>query len=332
MTHPTCSKLVLPIVIGLASVSLSACKLSDLVGDDDDNTSFVALQGRAANADGPMAGATIKIKDANGEAFTVFSNASGYFSLRQDTSEEDYVELVAPIIVSTDYNTDTYNSVLCNIVYSNLSNAIDTVNVHAVTEAVMDATSSTDNAYSNWEFGAQGNYCNQAFAANFNDAANALDTTFNFFNILFDANGTGFDALQRAFNPEEFEPPYHGESRIEDSLGSIVNFEDGLWLIQATGNSGSDTISATREEQAITITLPDLRAFIEELIEEASEADITITSLTATIDGDGLGEVGTEVTANLRGSVALQGAAAIRRNFNIDVTVQRVGGDVGGPL
>jgi hypothetical protein len=273
MTYPTCSKLVLPIVIGLASVSLSACKLSDLVGDDDEKTSFVALQGRAANTDGPMAGATINIKDANGQTFTVFSNASGYFSLQQDTADEGYADLAAPIIVRTDFNETRYNSVLCNVVYSNLSTAIDTVNVNTLTEFVMyETTGTSSTAYDNWTTSAKDQYCNQVFAENFSSTAFGLDSEFNFFNTLFDANNTGFDILLRGFSSSGFalDEPAEG-FHVRDSLGSIVNFEDGFWLIQATGNSGSDSISATRAEQAITITLPDLRAFIEELIEEASD-------------------------------------------------------------
>ncbi len=336
MTIKLDSRILLPVLLGSVLLSASGCKLSDLVDSDDESTSFVALQGRAANADGPMASAVIEVKDSNPATspITLYANSSGYFSLVQDSAAEDYVELSPPIIIRTDYNDVSYNSVLCNIVYGNLSDAVDTVNIHPLTEFVMyETTGTSSTAYENWTTGASDQYCNEMFAVNFNNTAASLGTDFNFFNTLFSANGTGFDALLRDFSPEGFPlPDASPEFHISDSLGSLTNFAEGLWRIEATGSVGSSSISRTFDESDITITLPDLRAFAQELIEEASEADATINSLTVSIQGDGIGEIGSTVSANLRGSASLSGASAVSRSFNIDINVERIDQTLGAPL
>jgi hypothetical protein len=224
--------------------------------------------------------------------------------------------------------------VLCNVVYSNLSNVIDTVNVNTLTEFVMHKTTDTNNtAYDNWTTGAKDQYCNQLFAETFRSTASGLENEFNFLNTLFDANNTGFDVLLRGFSSEEFELDEPGAFfNIDNGLGSIVNYDEGRWIIEATGTAGSFSINTTREESAITITLADLKAFLEELIEAESAEGVTITSLTATLGGNGLGEINTTVTANVRGSASLSGASVVSRNFNIDVTVLRQAGEVGDPL
>lgn len=336
MTIKLDSRILLPLLLGGAVLSTPGCKLSDLVDNDDESTTFVALQGRAANADGPMVGAIIEVKDSNpaNDPITLYANNSGYFALVQDTDDFDYVELTPPIIIRTDYNETSYNSVLCNIVYRDLSGAIDTVNIHPLTEFVMHETTGTSNtAFDNWTTGASDQYCNEAFAGNFTNTAASLGTDFNFFNTLFSANNTGFDALLRGFSTDGFLPPdADPDFHVTDSLGSLTNFAEGRWLIQATGSAGSSTISSTFDEGDITITLPDLRAFAEELIEEAAEVGAVIESFNVTIQADGLGEIGSTVLANLRGSASLSGAGVVQRNFNIDIQIERIAGNVGDPL
>ena len=111
----------LALVAALGAITLTGCKLSDLTDSEDDG-SKVVLQGRAAIG-APMAGATIDIKDANGNSYRVYADASGYFAL--EIEEEEFrprlivptSELRAPVIVRATFNESEYHSVLCNVVY-----------------------------------------------------------------------------------------------------------------------------------------------------------------------------------------------------------------------
>ena len=320
-----------------ASIGLTGCKLSDLV-DGDEKTSFVALQGTATTTSGPMIGARVDIKDANGNEFAAYVESSGYFSLVQDPDDEEkeYVELQAPLILSVDYNEETYRSVLCNIVYSQFGAAIDTVNVHPLTEFVMDKTTgSVDSAYADWEEGASSDYCqNPFFVENFNNIASSLEGngTFNFFNTLFSANDTGFDSVLRDFNPEmlpdgEADEDFH----LVDGLGSLVMVPGTSWNGTAVGSFGSEAIDESAEGIQIDITPEGLADTLEDLLSN-EESEVELQSLSISAEGNGIGEIGTTATVRLKGTAALAGAELITRKFDLTLDLVRVeGGGIMGP-
>ena len=301
--------------LSVSATGLAGCKLSDLT-DSDESTSRTLIQGRAA-VGAPMVGATIDIKDANGQQFRVYSDGSGYFSLILDSEEDDFEDLAAPIIVRATNNEDVYPSVLCNIVYGEL----DSVNVHPVTEYVMDQTAAVDTAYALWETTGKTGYCNAAFAYNFRATASTLDTTFNFFNSAFDADGTGFDAILDSFNPDTFTPIAAAEDfHILNGLGSLVIIPGTTWSSTASGTFAGQPYEDSRVTE-ITVTADGLRNLIDALLEEESAQDVEIESLTITVEGDGIGEEGTTVQANLKGKA---GVGLVTRSFNITVDLERI--------
>mgnify|MGYP006142654897 CR=1 FL=1 len=301
-----------------ATFALTGCELSGLT-DSDDDTRSTPIQGRAATG-APMVGATIDIKDANGQEFRVYTDGSGYFALTLDSEEDVFEALAAPILVRATNNADVYHSVLCNIVYGEF----DSVNVHPLTEYVMDETAAVDTAYAMWETTGKGEYCNAEFAYNFRAAADTLNTDFNFFNSAFDANGTGFDAILDSFNPVTFDPVVPAENfHILNGLGSLVLIPGTIWSATGSGTFGGEAYEDSRNVET-PVTAAGLRTLIETLLEEEAAQDIEIESLTITLAGDGIGEEGTTVQANVRGTAALATPSFVRRNFNIDLDLERI--------
>ena len=314
----------LALVAALGTITLTGCKLSDLT-DSDDDTSTVALQGRAAIG-APMAGATIDIKDANSNTYRVYADASGYFSLVLDEEEflprgvESSTLLRGPIIVRATFNETEYHSVLCNVVYGEF----DSVNVHPLTDYVMNETADVATAYNMWTSGASDNYCNEEFMDNFRNTAATLETTFNFFNSAFDANGTGFDAVLDSFNPETFTAePAADNFRILNGLGSLVLVPGTTWAATATGTFDGDPVNEERTGE-VEITADGLRELIGNVLESAAEDEIEIDSLTITLEGDGIGEIGTQVTAVLKGKAGLASLGFVTRSFNVTVELERI--------
>ncbi|MEE4249672.1 MAG: hypothetical protein V2I38_03720 [Alcanivoracaceae bacterium] len=319
-----------------ASIALTGCKLSDLV-DGDEKTSFVALQGTATTTSGPMIGARVDIKDANGNEFAAYVESSGYFSLVQDPEDEDseYVELQAPIILSVDYNEETYRSVLCNIVYGPFGAAIDTVNVHPLTEFVMDETTgSVDTAYAGWSEGDSEDYCNNSFfVTNYNNIASSLEGngTFNFFNTLFNANDTGFDSVLRDFDPEMTIGEAPSDFHLVNGLGSLVMIPGTAWDGTATGTFAGESVEEVGDGIQIDITPEGLADTLEDLLSEVAESDIEVQSLSITAEGNGIGEIGTTAKVRVKGSAALVGAEIISKSFDITLDLVRVEGGVSVP-
>lgn len=293
-------------------IGLSGCKVSGSDGDSE----ATLIQGRAAT-DTPMVGATIDIKDANGQQFRVYSDGSGYFALILDSEEDSFDDLAAPIIVRATNNEDVYHSVLCNLVYGEL----DSVNVHPLTEYVMDQTSPVDNAYALWETTAKGNYCNAAFAYNFRATASTLGTSFNFFNSAFDANNTGFDAILDSFNPATFTPVAAADDfHIVNGLGSLVVIPGTIWSIAADGTFNGLPYSDARNLE-VPVNPQGLRNLVDTLLEDETAQDVEIESLVITLEGDGIGEEGTTVQAKLKGKAVVN---AVSQAFNITVDLERV--------
>ena len=318
------SMLPLALLIGGATL-LGGCKLSDLNDDDDDDGPTVVLQGRAA-VGGPMIGATIDIKDADGREFRVYSDASGYFSLTLDDDDvaprfiAPATSLTAPIIVRADYNESTYHSVLCNIVYGER----DSVNVHPLTQYVMNSTATVASAYANWTDGASDDYCNAAFNDVFRDTAATLGSPFNFFNSAFSANGSGFDATLASFNPATFDRGTAAEGfHIANGLGSLVLIPGTVWSGTVSGKFGEDTIEEM-VEQELDVDAAGLRSLVEELLAGYSRDSIEIESLTAVVEGDGTGEAGTTFKAVLKGKAAINGLSVVTRSFNITMELERI--------
>lgn len=302
-------------ILAASSAGLAGCKISDL-NDSDDNTSFTAIQGRAA-VGAPMVGATIDIKDANGQQFRVYTDGSGYFSLTLDSEEDGFEELAAPIIVRATNNEDVYHSVLCNIVYGEF----DSVNVHPLTEYVMDETAPVATAYAMWETTGKTGYCNAEFAYNFRATASTLGTDFNFFNSAFDANGTGFDAILDSFNPNTFVPVAAADNfHIVNGLSSLVVIPGTTWSSTASGTFDGAAYADSRTAE-IAVTAEGLRELIDTLLEEEAAQEVEIESLVITLEGDGIGEEGTTVQANLKGKADV---GLITRNFNITVDLERI--------
>lgn len=305
-------------IAAAASIGLTGCKLSDL-NDSDEDTRVTLIQGRAATT-APMAGATIEIKDANGQEFRVYSDGSGYFSLVLDTEEDVFDDLLAPVIIRATDNEDVYHSVLCNIVYGEF----DSVNVHPLTDYVMNETAAVATAYAMWASGASNNYCNEPFINVFRDTASTLGTSFNFFNSAFDANGSGFDALLDSFNPETFvRENADAGFRILNGLGSLALIPGTTWAATATGTLDGNAVN---EEFAgeVEVTAAGLRDLIDGVLEDVTGDEIEIESLTITLEGDGVGEVGTQVTAVLKGKAALASLSSVTRNFNVTVELERI--------
>lgn len=301
--------------LAVSVTGLAGCKLSDLT-DSDESTSKTLIQGRAA-VGAPMVGATIDIKDANGQQFRVYSDGSGYFALILDSEEDSFEDLVAPIIVRATNNEDVYHSVLCNIVYGEF----DSINVHPVTEYVMDQTASVDTAYNLWETTGKTGYCNAAFAYNFRATASTLDSTFNFFNSAFDADGTGFDAILDSFNPATFTPVAAADDfHILNGLGSLVVIPGTTWSSTASGTFAGQDYEDSRITE-ITVTADGLRDLVDTLLEEEAAQEVEIESLVITLEGDGIGEEGTTVQANLNGKADV---GLVTRSFNITVDLERV--------
>jgi hypothetical protein len=303
---------VLIACLATALTGLAGCEISG----SDDNSEATLIQGRAA-VGVPMVGATIDIKDANGQQFRVYSNGSGYFALVLDSEADNFEDLAAPIIVRATNNEDVYHSVLCNIVYGEF----DSVNVHPVTEYVMNQTASADTAYALWETTGKTGYCNAAFAHNFRATASTLGTTFNFFNSAFDADGTGFDAILDSFNPATFTPVDAADDfHIQNGLGSLVVIPGTIWSSTASGTFDGQAYDDSRTAE-ITVTAEGLRNLIDTLLEEETAQDVEIKSLVITLEGDGTGEEGTSVLANLKGKAD---AGSITRSFNITVDLERI--------
>lgn len=302
-------------IFTVSVIGLSGCKLSDL-NDADKNTSTTLIQGRAA-VGAPMVGATIDIKDANGQEFRVYSDGSGYFALTLDSEEDVFDDLAAPILVRATNNEDVYHSVLCNIVYGEF----DSVNVHPLTEYVMDETAPVATAYAMWETTGKTGYCNAAFAYNFRATASTLGTDFNFFNSAFDANGTGFDAILDSFNPATFTPVAAADDfHIMNGLNSLVVIPGTTWSSTASGTFDGAAYADSRTGE-ITVTAEGLRELIDTLLEEEAAQEVEIESLVITLEGDGIGEEGTTVQANLKGKADV---GLITRNFNITVDLERI--------
>lgn len=302
------------LITGLAATiaGLTGCKISG----SDGNSEATLMQGRAAT-DTPMVGATIDIKDANGQQFRVYSDGSGYFALVLDSEEDSFDDLAAPIIVRATNNEDVYHSVLCNIVYGEF----DSVNVHPLTEYVMDQTTAVDSAYALWETSAKGDYCNAAFAYNFRAAASTLGTNFNFFNSAFDANNTGFDLILNSFNPVTFTPVAAADDfHIVNGLGSLVVIPGTIWSVSASGTFNGLPYDDSRSEE-VAVTAEGLRNLIDTLLEDETAQDVEIESLVITLEGDGIGEEGTTVQANLKGKAVVDTAS---QAFNITVDLERV--------
>ncbi|MDF1628581.1 MAG: hypothetical protein P1U78_02190 [Alcanivoracaceae bacterium] len=324
-----------------ASVGLSGCKLSDLV-DGDEKTSFVALQGTATTTDGPMVGARVDIKDANGAEYVAYVESSGYFSLEQDPEDEDteYSPLEGPIILRVDYNEQTYHSVLCNVVYSQFGSTIDTVNVHTLTDFVMRGTADVGEAYDVWNDGASGDFCsNTGFIWNFNDLAYSLEGngTFNFFNTLFSADNTGFDSVLRNFDPESFNPETDldeapSDFHIVDGLGSLVSTPGTAWNGTATGTFAGETVNEVGEGIQIDITPEGLTETLEDLLSGAVENEVELQSLSISAQGDGIGEVGTTAVVRLKGSAAVAGAELVSKSFDITLDLELVEGELIPPI
>ena len=332
-------------------VGLSGCKLSDLI-DSDESSKFVALQGTAATADGPMIGARVDIKDANGNEFAAYVDSSGYFSLTQDPDDEDeeYIELRAPLILSVDYNEQTYRSMLCNIVYSQFGDAIDTVNIHPLTEFVMAETAGTTGTdYANWTEGASETYCSLGgFVTSYNNIAHTLagnivtnpyseeeyQGAFNFFNTLFNADGTGFDEVLDNFDPGMQIDEAPEWFRISNSLGSLNLLPGTSWNGTATGRFGADTINETGDNIQISITPDGLAETLEDLLSNQAENEIELQSLSISAEGLGIGEIGTTATVRLKGTAALVGASIVNRDFDITLELVRVEGGlvIDGPV
>lgn len=332
-------------------IGLSGCKLSDLI-DSDESSKFVALQGTAATAEGPMIGARVDIKDANGNEFAAYVDSSGYFSLTQDPDEEDeeYIELRAPLILSVDYNEQTYRSMLCNIVYSQFGDAIDTVNVHPLTEFVMAKTAGTTSTdYADWTSGASEKYCSTgAFVERYNNIAHTLtgnivtnpyseeeyQGAFNFFNTLFSANGTGFDEVLDNFDPEMIINEAPEWFRISNSLGSLNLLPGTSWDGAATGRFGSETVNEFAENIDISVTPEGLAETLEDLLRSLAENEIELQSLSISAEGLGIGEIGTTATVHLKGTAALVGASIVNRDFDITLELERVAGGlvIDGPV
>lgn len=314
----------LALVAALGAITLTGCKLSDLTDSEDDG-SKVVLQGRAAIG-APMAGATIDIKDANGNSYRVYADASGYFAL--EIEEEEFrprlivptSELRAPVIVRATFNESEYHSVLCNVVYGEF----DSVNVHPLTDYVMNETAAVATAYDMWTSGASSNYCNATFVEIFRDTASTLGTSFNFFNSAFEANGSGFDALLDSFNPETFERDSADAGfRVVNGLGSLALIPGTTWAASATGTFDGNPVNEQRTGE-VEITADGLRELIAGVLENAAEDEIEIESLTITLEGDGVGEIGTQVTAILKGRAALAGLGFVARSFNVTVELERI--------
>lgn len=305
-------------IAAATAISLTGCKLSDL-NDSDEDTRTTPVQGRAAIG-APMVGATIDIKDANGQEFRVYSDGTGYFALVLDSEEDVFDDLAAPVIIRATNNEDVYHSVLCNIVYGEF----DSVNVHPLTEYVMDETASVATAYALWETTGKDGYCNAAFAYNFRAAASTLGTAFNFFNSAFDADGTGFDAVLDSFNPNTFMPVAAADDfHILNGLGSLVVIPGTTWSATASGTFDGETFEDSRTGE-ITVNAEGLRDLIDTLLEDEAAQEVEIESLVITLEGDGIGEEGTIVQANLRGRAALADLGFVTRNFNINVDLERI--------
>ncbi|MCC1496024.1 hypothetical protein [Alcanivorax sp. 1008] len=323
-----------------ASVGLSGCKLSDLV-DGDEQTSFVALQGTATTADGPMVGARVDIKDANGDMYVAYVESSGYFSLVQDPEDDEmeYSPLEGPIILRVDYNEQTYHSVLCNVVYSQFGSTIDTVNVHTLTDFAMRGTADVDEAYAFWDE-ANGEFCsNMEFAWDVNNLAYSLEGngTFNFFNTLFSADNTGFDSVLRNFDPESFNPETDldeapSDFHLANGLGTLVTTPGTAWDGTATGTFAGETVNEVGEGIQIDITPEGLTATLEELLSGAVENEVELQSLSISAEGDGIGEVGTTAVVRLKGSAAIAGAGLVSKNFDITLDLELVEGGLIPPI
>lgn len=298
--------------LAAAITGLTGCKVSG----SDGNSEATLIQGRAAT-DTPMVGATIDIKDANGQQFRVYSDGSGYFALILDREDGSFDDLAAPIIVRATNNEDVYHSVLCNIVYGEF----DSVNVHPLTEYVMDQTAAVDSAYDLWETTAKGGYCNAAFAYHFRAAASTLGTTFNFFNSAFDANNTGFDLILNSFNPATFTPVAAADDfHIVNGLSSLVVIPGTIWSSTASGTFDGLAYDDSRNSE-VAVTAEGLRNLIDTLLEEETAKEVEIESLIITLEGDGIGEEGTTVQANLKGKAVVD---MLSRAFNITVDLERV--------
>ena len=225
-----------------------------------------------------------------------------------------------PVIVRATFNESVYHSVLCNVVYGEF----DSVNVHPVTQYVMNETAAVASAYDMWTSGASSNYCNENFVDVFRGTASSLETTFNFFNSAFDANGTGFDALLDSFNPGLFE---HGEADegfpILNGLGSLALIPGTTWSATAVGTFDGNPVEEQRTGE-VEVTADGLRELIRDVLEDAAEDEIDIESLTITLEGDGIGEIGTQVSARLKGKAALAGLGFVTRSFDVTVELERI--------
>ena len=303
----------------ITALSVAGCKLSDLI-DDDESGNITLLQGKAL-AGRPITSATIDIKDANGQEFRVVSDEQGTFSLVAE--EMDHTPLAGPVVVRmTTATGDVMYSVLCNVVYGRM----DTVNVHALTTFAMNKTSPLDDqaTYNLWETTAKTLYCNASFADNFRDLAYTVGTDFNFFNTSFNADGTGFDAVLQDFDASLTVESAVEPFLIQNSLGSLVTYAGSEWLASGTVTAGS--VSETLTDEPIgqqEITVEELRTLIEDLVEEVGGEPVQLVSVTVTLDGTGLGEEGTVAEMQMSGQVSLESASAIKRSFDIALTLER---------
>lgn len=326
--------------VAVSAVTLAGCKLSDMV--DDDRTTV--LQGYVADQNGPLsAGSQVEIRDGDGRSYTTRLQANGQFSLTldwddahddclensdpwQEVNSCEYVEwLDSPVMVRVQHNgeSDTgspyYYSVLCNVIYDD---GRDQVNVNNITDSVLRKVAAPVDADDDWEIVAT-NYCARDFADAFNETAADLGTDFNFFN----GPANGFNGLLKSFADDALDGAE--PQQIQNSIGSLSAYPDTNWEVAYQGTvdgapeSAGPTNIGSLDESPLDIIGGALEDLFNDVTEEHPDIELDdvleITSLS--ISANGLGEVGTEVTATLKGKLSY---LLISREFNLTFNLKGV--------
>lgn len=320
-------KWTLAMVAALGGLAVSGCKLTDITDDDDEDstTAAVLLQGTVTTANGDAAlGATVNIKDANGNSKRLTTDNDGNFTWKDEFDEDDddahhpFFGLQAPVVVLATLNGEMnaeYYSVLCNTVFSSGNR----VNASALTHYTLEQTAPISaDLFENWdnpELNFQNSYCNQAFADELTGIAGTMGG-FNFFNSPIPSPlptevQDGLDALSDNGTIAIGEQL----SDVQDSLGSFHAGYPVQWTLTYEGTIDGEPRSgeeAYAMDQAITIQ--QLKNKILELV-DAESAQVNSLNIKE-LAGTRLGDEGTEITASLSGTVD---ALGLSKDFDLEL-------------
>lgn len=335
-------KWTLAMAVAIGGLAISGCKLTDIADDDDENasTDVVLLQGNVMTASGePAFGATVDIQDAWGDQTRLTTDEQGNFIWRESFDEEDLEEqmpevrpffgLKAPVVLRATINGEedvTYYSVLCNTVYPSGNR----VNVNALTHYVMDEVATIDQApFENWN--TQEDYCNRDFAETLTEVSGSLDGGFNVFNsdvAKLSENENAQNAIAN-FDSATFTASERLED-VVDSLGSLYTGYTGItWTLAYNGSIDGEPEEGSKnytfDDQwgpHPTISTEQLKEAIRQLADD-SGTNIDVTLDTLNLTGTRLGDAGTEVTAELEGSV--EASFGAQKPFDLTLTFSASG-------